>query len=163
MHVPTTVVYPTQVALTLLSIVPLQMHATLPIAIVAPDVFSRMLPAMIITFARTTLVMTPMDVNTTIYLATTTTNVQRMFATRPPVALTHKSNVPITQLARQPRVTSQWVVSTQITLDAVPMTTNVTLMPAMTKSVALVFQSVATIIMHARTILATPKLDVLIP
>jgi len=164
MHVPPTVVYPPPVALTLLSIVPPQMHATLPIAIPLPVVFSLMLPAMIITSARTTLVMTPMVVNTTKYLAMTTTHVLRIFATRPLVALTHQSCVTITQLARPPRAMLLLVVSTPTTLRAASIRpTIVTPMPATTFSVVPVFPSVATIIMLARTILATPKLVVLIP
>jgi len=93
-------------------------------------VFSPLFLAMIITFARTTIVMTPLVVNTPIFLAMTTTNVQRIFATRPQVALTHKSRVTITQLARPPRVMSLLVVSTRTTLRAASMRTNVTSMPA---------------------------------
>jgi len=164
MHVPTTAVYPPQVALTLPSIVTLQMHATLPIAIAVPDVFSRMLPAMIITFARTTVVMRAMVANTPTYLATTTTIVQRISAIPLLVAQTHKSNVTITLLARHLPVIPRLVVSTRTTLIAVTiMTTIVTPMPATTFLVVQVFPSVATIIMHALTILATPRLGVLTP
>jgi hypothetical protein len=163
MHVPPTVVYPPQVALTLLSIVPPQMHATLPIAIAMPVVFSRMLPAMIIASARTTLVMTPMVVNTPISLAMTTTHVQRIFATRPQVVLTHQSFATITQLARPPRVMSLLVVSTQTTLRAVIVTTSVIPTHATMFSVVPVFPSVATILMPAPMILVSPQLVVLIP
>jgi len=65
------------------------MHATLPLAIAMQDVFSPVFLAMIITFARTTIVMTPLVVNSPIFLAMTTTHVQRIFVTRPQVALTH--------------------------------------------------------------------------
>jgi len=69
-------------------------------------------------------------VNSPIFLAMTTTHVQRIFVTRPQVALTHQLFATITQLARPLRVMSLLVVSTQTTLRAVIMTTRVIPTPA---------------------------------
>jgi hypothetical protein len=55
------------------------------------------------------------------------------------------------------------VVSTQTTLPDVMMTTRVLPTPATMSSVVPVFPYVATTVMLARTILATPKLDALTP